>query len=213
MLITVFIVWTFSPINSPNCVDKFEIQTFWPTIWGKFAAPNLLEENIEKSHSKHPGSTHQYCLRSTWQSQEKEKTKKKRWSCGNATLQSSPQRNQKKNEERIRILNYRPMQINWFWNKNRKQQSGLWHSEVTDCWPEVAGYVISAENVKTIEGYATLNFEVASLSSFRDIKNHFVTAAEADINDSIKRKRIRVSPKKLHAQFDNNYLTRTVAHT
>ena len=43
-----------------------------------------------------------------------------------------------------------------------------------------------------------LNFEVASFSGFRDIPtNHFVTAAEAaaeaDIDDSIKRKRIRVS--------------------
>ena len=46
-----------------------------------------------------------------------------------------------------------------------------------------------------------VNFEVASSNSFRDIqKNHFVTAAEAaeeeaDIDDSIKRKRIRVSLK------------------
>ena len=40
-----------------------------------------------------------------------------------------------------------------------------------------------------------VNFEVANSSGFRDIKkNHFVTAAEAaDIDDSIKRKRIRVS--------------------
>ena len=40
------------------------------------------------------------------------------------------------------------------------------------------------------------NLEVASLNSFRDIKkNHFVTAA-ADTDDSIKRKRIRISLKK-----------------
>ena len=38
------------------------------------------------------------------------------------------------------------------------------------CRPEVAGDVISGENVKTIEGYAALNFEAASFSSFRDIK-------------------------------------------
>ena len=41
-----------------------------------------------------------------------------------------------------------------------------------------------------------LNFEVASFNSFRDIKNHLVTAeaaAEEDIGDSIKRKRICVS--------------------
>ena len=50
-----------------------------------------------------------------------------------------------------------------------------------------------------------LNFEVASSKSFRDIqKAHFVMAeaaaetAEADIDDSIKRKRIRVSIKKVN---------------
>ena len=31
------------------------------------------------------------------------------------------------------------------------------------CRPEVAGNAISGENVKTIEGYALLNFEVAVL--------------------------------------------------
>ena len=59
------------------------------------------------------------------------------------------------------------------------------------CRPEVAGDVIPGENVKTIEGYAVLNFEVASFSSFRDIKNHFVTAAteaeaKLDIDESIR---------------------------
>ena len=39
------------------------------------------------------------------------------------------------------------------------------------CQPEVAGDVISSENVKTIEDYAALKFEFASFSSFRDIKN------------------------------------------
>ena len=34
------------------------------------------------------------------------------------------------------------------------------------CRPEVASDVISGENAKTIEGYAVLNFEIASLSSF-----------------------------------------------
>ena len=43
-----------------------------------------------------------------------------------------------------------------------------------------------------------VNLEVASSNSFRDIKkNHFVTAAvaeaAADVDDSIKRKRFRVS--------------------
>ena len=38
------------------------------------------------------------------------------------------------------------------------------------CRPEVAGDVISIGNVKTIEGYAVLNFEVGSFSSFEKIK-------------------------------------------
>ena len=39
------------------------------------------------------------------------------------------------------------------------------------CRPEVTGDVIfSSANVKTLNGYAVLNFEVASLSSSRDIK-------------------------------------------
>ena len=38
------------------------------------------------------------------------------------------------------------------------------------CRREVAGDVISGENVKTIEGYTVLNFEVASFCSFRRIK-------------------------------------------
>ena len=46
------------------------------------------------------------------------------------------------------------------------------------CRPEVAGDVISSNIIKTIAGYAVLNFEVASSSSFQDIlKIHFLTAA------------------------------------
>ena len=72
------------------------------------------------------------------------------------------------------------------------------------CRPEVAGDVISGGNVKTIEGYTGLNFEVSGFSSFRDIKkNHFVTAAEVDIYDSTKRKRIRVSLKNLFFSHHN----------
>ena len=37
--------------------------------------------------------------------------------------------------------------------------------------PEVAGDVISGENVKTIEGFTVLNIEVASSSRFQNIKN------------------------------------------
>ena len=39
------------------------------------------------------------------------------------------------------------------------------------CRPEVAGDVISGGNVKTIEGYVVLNFEAASISSFRANQN------------------------------------------
>ena len=61
------------------------------------------------------------------------------------------------------------------------------------CRPEVVYDVISGHNIKTIEGYPLVNLEVASCDSFRYIQeNHFVTveAAAADIDDSIKRKRI-----------------------
>ena len=61
------------------------------------------------------------------------------------------------------------------------------------CRPEVAGGVISGENVNTVEGYAVLNLGVASFSTFQDIKKIILTAAAAaDIDDST-RKRICVS--------------------
>ena len=72
------------------------------------------------------------------------------------------------------------------------------HVYVLCCRPEETGEAVSSENVRTVEGYVVLNFEVASFSSFRDIqKIQFVTAAEAaaeaaGIDDSIKRKRIPV---------------------
>ena len=40
------------------------------------------------------------------------------------------------------------------------------------CRREVAGDVISGENVKAIEGYALLNVEAVSSSSFRDIQKN-----------------------------------------
>ena len=62
--------------------------------------------------------------------------------------------------------------------------------------PEAVYEVISGRNVKTIEGYLLVKFEGARSNNLRDIKkNHFVTAdaaAEANVDDSIKRKRIRV---------------------
>ena len=47
-------------------------------------------------------------------------------------------------------------------------------------------------NVKSIEGYLVENFEVAIALIVSDIfkKNHFVTTAEADMDDSIKRNRV-----------------------
>ena len=69
------------------------------------------------------------------------------------------------------------------------------------CRREVAGDVISGENVKTIKGYTVSNIEVASFNSFWDIpkNNNFLTAAY--INDSIKQKRFHASLKNhLYAQ-------------
>ena len=36
------------------------------------------------------------------------------------------------------------------------------------CWLEIVGDVISSENVNTTEGYALLNLEAASFSSFQE---------------------------------------------
>ena len=58
------------------------------------------------------------------------------------------------------------------------------------CRSELGSGVISGLNVKTIERYLVVNFDVASSNIFRNIflKIHFVTvAAEAYIDDSIKR--------------------------
>ena len=45
------------------------------------------------------------------------------------------------------------------------------HVYVILCRPEAAGDAISSENVKTLEGYATLHFETARISSFRENQN------------------------------------------
>ena len=67
------------------------------------------------------------------------------------------------------------------------------------CRPEADYNVVSGRNIKIIEGYLVVNFEVAISNSFRDIFKKSLRdsseAAEADIEDSIKRKRIRVSLK------------------
>ena len=65
---------------------------------------------------------------------------------------------------------------------SRNRDPNMTHNEYVYaicCRPEVDGDVISSENAKTIEGYAVLNLEIASFSSFPDIpKNNFVTAAD-----------------------------------
>ena len=74
------------------------------------------------------------------------------------------------------------------------------------CRPEVVYDVISGRPVKTIEGYHVVNFEVAISNSFRYIqKNHFVTAAEADIDDSetLSAFRLKMSRKKYDTDLSN----------
>ena len=45
------------------------------------------------------------------------------------------------------------------------------HDYAICCRPEVAGNVIASENAKTVEVYVALNFEDASISSFRENQN------------------------------------------
>ena len=45
------------------------------------------------------------------------------------------------------------------------------HVHAILCRPEVTGDVVSGENIKTIEGYVVLNFEAASIRSFRANQN------------------------------------------
>ena len=56
-----------------------------------------------------------------------------------------------------------------------------WHICVVFGGPEVAGDVITSQNVNTIEGYIVVNFEIASSSSYwenkkkiKKTKNNFV---------------------------------------
>ena len=44
------------------------------------------------------------------------------------------------------------------------------HVCVICCRQEVAGAIISSEHVNTIKGFAVSNFEVASFSTFRNIR-------------------------------------------
>ena len=47
------------------------------------------------------------------------------------------------------------------------------HVYANCCLLEVAGDVVSRENVKTAQGYVVLNFEAAYLSHFRENQNPF----------------------------------------
>ena len=76
------------------------------------------------------------------------------------------------------------------------------HVCTTCCRPEVVYDVISGKNVKTIVGYLLVNFEDAGSIIFLDIPpksfrygGRAAAAAEADIDDSTKRKHFRVSLK------------------
>ena len=81
------------------------------------------------------------------------------------------------------------------------------HVDAICCRPEVVDDVISSRNVKTLERYVAVNFKVASSNSFEIIKkNHFETAL-VDIDDSIKRKRIRVSLNNAVNNNNNNHDT------
>ena len=71
-----------------------------------------------------------------------------------------------------------------------------WHVCATCCRQEVNCDVISGRSLNTIVGYIPVNFEVVRLVVFEILKNHFMTAeAAADIDDRIKRKRIRIPLK------------------
>ena len=89
------------------------------------------------------------------------------------------------------ICNFFQNRLNLFSRNRDPNLTQNEHVHAICCRPEkIAGYVICGENVKTIQRYAVLNFEASSFSSFRDIKNPFVTtAAAANVDDSIKKHR------------------------
>ena len=91
------------------------------------------------------------------------------------------------------------LRIGWtIIEKSPPEQDQKWHVYAICCRPEVVGDVIFSENEKTIEGYAVLNFDFASFSTSREIFFNRLLTAE-DIDDSIKRKRIRVSFKNVES--------------
>ena len=76
---------------------------------------------------------------------------------------------------------------------NRYRDLNMTHNEhvyAICCRLEVDDDAISGRYVKTAEGYIVVNFEVASSRSFRDIQKNHLVMVEANIDDSIKRKRI-----------------------
>ena len=70
--------------------------------------------------------------------------------------------------------NCKLLRIGWtVVDKSRPEQDPKWTRlcYLLPTRPEVAGDVISGENVKIAEGYALLNFESATVSSFQENKN------------------------------------------
>ena len=58
-------------------------------------------------------------------------------------------------------------------------------------------------NVRTIEGYAVLDFEVSEFSSFRDIsKNHFVAISTSKNSGVPYRMQIDVVPEHIFLMFN-----------
>ena len=57
------------------------------------------------------------------------------------------------------------------------------HGYTIYCRPEVAGDAISGENVKNIEGYAVLNWEVSSFSSFEILNKVITTVVIRPLDD------------------------------
>ena len=59
--------------------------------------------------------------------------------------------------------------LNRYRENRHPNMTQIEHVYAICCQLEVAGDVISGDNVKTVEGYAVLNFEVVSYSIFRKI--------------------------------------------
>ena len=94
---------------------------------------------------------------------------------GRRQLDLSHSSGSKKEQNVSRVTNILEILLT-FIKKSDQEMTKNDHVYANCCRPEVAGNVISGRNVKTIENYVLVNFEVASSSSFRDrLKNQFPT--------------------------------------